>query len=50
MDVQALKSNIKQILSNNKDGHLDLHECMVLLEVLDLLNHPTLNPTQQEAS
>lgn len=49
MNVQELEAQIKQILSNNKDGHLDLHECMVLREVLDLLNHPILNQQQKAA-
>lgn len=50
MDVQTLKAQIKQMLSNNHDGHLSLHEVMLLREVLDLLSHPLLNPQNQETS
>ena len=28
---------LKEILANNKDGHLDLHECMVIRETIELL-------------
>ena len=47
MDVQTLKIQIKEIIGNNRDGHLSLHEIMVLREVLELLNHPILNTQVQ---
>lgn len=47
MDVQTLKAQINQIVSANQDGHLSLHEVMVLREVLDLLEHPVLNQTPE---
>lgn len=50
MDVQTLKVQIKQIMASNQDGHLSLHECLVLREVQDLLNHPILNPQPKEAA
>lgn len=28
---------LKEILANNKDGHLDLHECIVIRETIELL-------------
>lgn len=47
MDVQTLKAQIQQIMANNKDGHLSLHEVMVLREITDLLNHPILNQSPE---
>lgn len=28
---------LKEILANNKDGHLSLHECIVIRETIELL-------------
>lgn len=47
MDVQTLKTQIQQIMANNQDGHLSLHEVMVLREVADLFNHPILNQSPE---
>ena len=47
MDAQTLKTQIQQIMTDNQDGHLSLHEVMVLREVVDLLNHPILNQSPE---
>lgn len=44
MDVETLKLQIEQMLKENADGHLSLHEVMVLREMRELLDHPILNP------
>jgi hypothetical protein len=35
--IQEKIRQLKEILANNKDGHLDLHECMVIRETIELL-------------
>ena len=37
-----ITQQLKGILGNNKDGHLDLHECMVLRDAIALLEKPSM--------
>ena len=37
MNVESLKKNLAEIIANNYDGHLSLHEVMILREVKDFL-------------